>query len=50
MVDADTVDTNDDIENTYSAMQTAIFEILDDAERVCWWTTADVLVECAAAL
>jgi hypothetical protein len=31
-------------------VQTAIFEILDDAERLCRWTTDDILVEGAAAL
>jgi hypothetical protein len=31
-------------------MQTAIYEILDDAERLCRWTPVDDLVECAAAL
>jgi hypothetical protein len=31
-------------------MQTAICEILDEAGRLCRWTTDDDLVECAAAL
>jgi len=31
-------------------MQTAIFEMLDDAGRLCRWTTEDDLVECAEAL
>jgi len=33
-VDADTVDTNVDVENPYSGMQTAIFAMLDDAGRL----------------
>jgi hypothetical protein len=49
-VDADTIDTNVDVENPYSGMQTAIIEMLDNAGRLCRWTTDDDLGECAAAL
>ncbi|SEH67030.1 hypothetical protein SAMN05192561_1276 [Halopenitus malekzadehii] len=49
-VDADTIDTNVNIDNPYSGMQTAIFEMLDDAGRLCQWTTEDELVECTEAL
>jgi hypothetical protein len=31
-------------------MQTAIFEMLNDARRLCRWTTEDDLVECTEAL
>ena len=49
-LDADALDTGVDIENPYSGMQTAIFEMLDDTGRLCRWTTEDDLVECAEAL
>jgi hypothetical protein len=49
-VDADAIDTNVDVDNPFSGMQTAIFEMLDDAGRLCRWTTEDDLVECAEAL
>jgi hypothetical protein len=49
-VDADAIDAGIDIENPYSGMQTAIFEMLDDAGRLCQWTSEDGLVECAEAL
>jgi hypothetical protein len=49
-VDADMLDTKVAVENPYSGMQTAIFEMLDDAGRLCRWTTDEDLVECAAAL
>lgn len=48
--DADAIDTNVDVDNPYSGMQTAIFEMLDDAGRLCRWMTEDDLVECAEAL
>jgi|GEM_PF-473470 hypothetical protein len=31
-------------------MQTAIFEMLDEAGRLCQWTSADDLIVCAEAL
>lgn len=49
-VDTDAIDTGVNIDNPYSGMQTAIFEMLDDADRLCRWTTEDDLVECAEAL
>jgi len=49
-LDADTIDTNVDVDNPYSGMQTAIFEMLDDAGRLCQWTSEDALVDCAEAL
>ena len=49
-VDTDTIETNVDVENPYSGMQTAIFEMLDEAGRLCRWTTEEDLLECAAAL
>jgi len=49
-VDVDVIDTNVDVDNPYSGMQTAIFEMLDDAGRLCQWTTEHDLVECAEAL
>lgn len=49
-LDADAIDTEVDIDNPYSGMQTAIFEMLDDAGRLCRWTTEDDLVECAETL
>ena len=44
------INTGIDIDNPYSGMQTAIFEMLDDAGRLCQWTSEDGLVECAEAL
>lgn len=49
-LDADAIDTGIDIDNAYSGMQTAIFEMLDDAGRLCQWTSEGDLVECAKAL
>ena len=49
-LDADAIDTSIDITNPYSGMQTAIFEMLDSAGRLCRWSTEDDLVECAEAL
>lgn len=49
-LDADAIDTGADIDNPYSGMQTASFEMLDDAGRLCRWTTEDDLVECAEEL
>lgn len=49
-IDPDEVDTNIDLEKPYSGMQTAIFDMLDDAGRLCVWQTEDVLLECAEAL
>jgi len=49
-LDVDAIDTGIDVDNPYSGMQTAIFEMLDDAERLCQWTSEDDLVECAEAL
>jgi len=49
-LDANSIDTGIDIDNPYSGMQTAIFEMLDDAGRLCQWTSEDDLVECAEAL
>ena len=40
------VDTGVDVENPYSGMQTAIFEMLEERGRLCEWTTEDDLVEC----
>jgi hypothetical protein len=31
-------------------MQTSIFEMLDEVDRVCQWTTEDDLVDCAEDL
>ncbi|WP_101297183.1 hypothetical protein [Halegenticoccus soli] len=44
------VDTGVDPENPYSGMQTAIFDMLADAGRLCVWRTEDDLLECTEAL
>ncbi|WP_336022676.1 hypothetical protein [Halobellus salinisoli] len=49
-LDADAIDTSIDIDNPYSGMQTAIFDMLDDAGRLYQWTSGDDLVDCAEAL
>jgi hypothetical protein len=49
-LDPDEVDTNVNLEKPYSGMQTAIFEMLDDAGRLCLWQTEDELLGCAEAL
>ncbi|WP_117595672.1 hypothetical protein [Haloprofundus halophilus] len=49
-LDADAVGTGTDIDNPYSGMQTAIFEMLNDAGRLCQWSSEDDLIECAEAL
>ncbi|WP_266083195.1 hypothetical protein [Haladaptatus caseinilyticus] len=49
-LDSETVDTNVDLEKPYSGMQTAIFDMLNDAGRLCIWQTEDDLLECAEGL
>ncbi|MFP8890643.1 hypothetical protein ACLI4U_12820 [Natrialbaceae archaeon A-CW2] len=49
-LDANSINTSINIDDPYSGMQTAIFEMLDDAGRLCQWTSEDDLVECAEAL
>ncbi|WP_226007354.1 hypothetical protein [Natrinema salinisoli] len=44
------VDTGVDLENPYSGMQTAIFDMLSDADRLCDWETETELHECANSL
>jgi hypothetical protein len=44
--DPDDVDTGVDVENPYSGMQTAIFEMLEEQGRLYRWTTGADLVEC----
>jgi hypothetical protein len=44
------IDTHVDVENPYSGMQTPIFDTLDDAGRLCRWTTEDDLLSCASSL
>jgi hypothetical protein len=45
-LDPDDVDTGVDVENPYSGMQTAIFEMLEESGRLYRWTTEDDLIEC----
>jgi len=45
-VDADAIDTAVDIEHPFSGMQTSIFDMLDEAGRLCRWSTESDLVEC----
>ena len=45
-LDPDDVETGIDVENPYSGMQTAIFEMLEEHGRLYRWTTADDLVGC----
>src|SRR6056297_879674 len=49
-LDAEAIDTDVDVDNPYSGMQTSIFEMLDEVGRVCQWTTEDDLVDCAEDL
>ncbi|AKH98742.1 hypothetical protein [Halanaeroarchaeum sulfurireducens] len=49
-LDLEHVDTGVTSKNPYSGMQTAIFEMLDDAGRLCQWTSEDDLVECVDTL
>ncbi len=49
-IDPGEVDTGVDVDDPYSGMQIAIFEMLEDAGRLCRWTTEDDLVACADAL
>lgn len=44
------VDTSVDLKDPYSGMQTAVFDMLADADRLCVWATEDDLLECAAAV
>ena len=49
-LDADAIETDVDVDRPYSGMQTAIFEMLDEAGRLYRWTTADDLIECVETL
>lgn len=44
-LDIDDVDTGVDVDNPYSGMQTAIFEMLEERGRLYRWTTEDDLAE-----
>ncbi|AGB31154.1 hypothetical protein C488_01699 [Natrinema pellirubrum DSM 15624] len=44
------IETEADPENPYSGMQTAIFEMLADEDRLCVWETEDDLRECTSEL
>ena len=45
-LDPKDVDTGVDIENPYSGMQTALFEMLEESGRLYRWATEEDLVEC----
>ena len=45
-LDPDAFDTVVDPEDPYSGMQTAVFEMIDDAGRLCRWATEDDLAAC----
>jgi hypothetical protein len=45
-LDADDVDTSVDVEQPYSGMQTAVFEMLKKNGRLYQWRTENDLVEC----
>ncbi|WP_227373790.1 hypothetical protein [Haladaptatus halobius] len=49
-LDADAIDTSVDPEHPYSGMQTPIFEMLADADRLCVWVTEDDLIDCIDSL
>lgn len=49
-LDLDDVNTNVDIENPYSGMQTAIFEMLEKDGRLHRWTTEEDLIECTKTI
>jgi hypothetical protein len=49
-LDPDDVDTSIDIENPYSGMQTAIFEMLAENGRLYRWRTENDLVECVKGI
>ncbi|RDI69973.1 hypothetical protein [Halopelagius longus] len=49
-LDAESVDTDADVDRPYSGMQTAIFEMLADAGRLCRWETEEDLIDCAEDL
>jgi len=44
------VDTDVEVENPYSGMQTAIFEMLDENDRLYRWKNESDLVECVGSL
>ncbi|MEM4781615.1 MAG: hypothetical protein QXG03_08670 [Halalkalicoccus sp.] len=44
------IDTGVAPDDAYSGMQTAIFDLLDEAGRLCRWTTEDDLVECVGTV
>jgi len=46
-VSPDEVDTGVNLEYPYSGMQTAIFDMLADVDRLYSWTTEEELIECA---
>lgn len=48
-LDPTDITTSVDVENPYSGMQTAIFDMLADVGRLCTWQTEDELRVCAEA-
>ncbi|NGM71262.1 hypothetical protein G6M89_20025 [Natronolimnobius sp. AArcel1] len=49
-LDLDDVNTGVTSENPYSGMQTSIFEMLDEGDRLYRWATEDDLVDCVDML
>lgn len=49
-LDTEDVATGVDVEDPYSGMQTAIFEMLEEGGRLCRWTTEADLIECVEML
>lgn len=49
-LDITDIDTRVDSKSPYSGMQTSIFEMLADRDRLCRWSTEDDLIECAEGL
>jgi len=45
-LDSDDIDTGVDVEDPYSGMQTAVFEMLEKRGRLYRWSSEETLVEC----
>lgn len=49
-LDLEAIDTDVDLDSPFSAMQTAIFDMLAQSGRLCGWTTEDELIDCTDAI
>lgn len=45
-LDPEDIDTDVDVVSPFSGMQTDVFDMLEEAGRVCVWSSEDELIDC----